>query len=212
MSNNQQTPINVGRSLILVIAAVIVGTLWYVWQAKDNTDKTLNDTRQAQASTPETKDDDQYKGWKSYTWASQGVSFKHPGDWFVQENTSLSRLYAKNSQVDLLKEETPANFQQVWLSFDMDEASAAREAAIKAGSSQYRVVNGVVKASTIKAGSLTINVYEYETAGGPTLEAYWTNKAGTRLYATNSTEVGQPNQTDMVANLKKMLASVSLAE
>lgn len=215
MSDKQQTPTpstnNVRRSLILVIAAVVVGTLWFVFQSKDKTDQALNNTKKAAASDTADKTDE-YAGWKSYTWTSEGLTLKHPGDWVTSETTSMGRLYAKNSEVDLLKEETPANFQQIWLSVDTDETSATREAAIKAGTSTYREVGGKVTASTVKAGNLTINIYEYQTLGGPTLEAYWTNKAGKRFFATNSTEVGQQNQTDMVANLKKILATITFAE
>jgi hypothetical protein len=120
----------------------------------------------------------------------------------------MGRLYVKNSQVDLNKEETPADFQQIWFSHDTDETTKAREDAIKKGKSDFRVVNGTVTASTIKAGDTTINTYTYETLGGSTLEAYFTNKAGKRLLATTSTEVGKQNQTDMVTNLKKVLATV----
>jgi hypothetical protein len=214
MSDKQQTPTpnnNVKRSLLLIIAAILVGAIWFVWQSNDNTDKSLKSTKKTQTQTP-TETVDTYKGWKSYTWTAQGVSFKYPGDWTVQENTSMGRLYVKNSTVDLAKEQTPENFQQLWLSVDTDETAAARETNIKKGVSAFREVIGEVKASTIKAGSLTINVYEYETTGGPTLEAYWTNKAGSRVLATNSTEVGQQNQKDMVANLKKLLASVTLPQ
>lgn len=208
MSDKQQIPSNVRKLLVLVIAVMIGGTLWFVSQATDDTDKTLNNAKKAQASDTTDKKDE-YKDWKSYTWTSEGVSFKYPGDWTVKEDAGIGRVYAKNSQVDLLKEETPADFQQIWLSADLDETALARENSIKVGESQYREVVGAVKASTIKAGDITINTYEYETLGGSTVEAYWTNKAGKRLFATNSTEVGQQNQTDMVANLKKILASVT---
>lgn len=188
----------------------MVGTGWFVWQATNNTNKTIDDTRQAQAEEQEEAKTDEYKDWKTFDWAAQGVSFKHPGDFVTSETASMGRLYVKNSTVDLLKEETPGNFQQVWLSVDTDENSAAREAAIKAGNSVYRVVSGEVKASTIKSGNLTINTYEYQTTGGVTLEAYWTGKDGKRYFATNSTEVGEQNQKDMVANLKKLLATVTV--
>lgn len=196
-----------GRSLVILVAAIIAGTGWFVWQATRNTDKTLEDTRKAQAEEQEEKTDE-YKGWKELSW--EGVSFKYPGDWFTSETASMGRVYVKNSQVDLMKEATPESFQQLWLSVDTDENAASRETAIKAGSSDYRVVNGDVKASTVKSGNLTINVYEYQTTGGATLEAYWTGKDGKRYFATNSTEVGEQNQKDMVANLKKLLATVEV--
>jgi hypothetical protein len=218
MSKKQQTPepseeqpknTNVHRALVVVIAAIVVGTGLFVWQATRNTDKILNNTKDAQAEDPKDEKTDEYAGWKNYTWESEGLSFKHPGDWLTSETASMGRLYVKNSDVNLLKESAPADFQQIWLSVDTDEAAQAREDAIKKGESMYRTVAGEVKASTIKSGDLTINVYEYQTVGGPTLEAYWTGKDGKRYYATNSTEIGEDNQTEMVATLKKVLASVA---
>lgn len=213
MSNNEQTPRTVQRSLVVITVIILVGVAWFVWQAgKDDasTDKKDNKaTTSDESANKEEKKTEDYSGWKTYNWESQGISFKYPGDWFISETTSMGRVYAKNSQVDLNKEETPANFQQVWLTHDTDETAKAREDAIKTGKSDYRVVNGAVTASTVKAGSTTINVYSYETIGGPTLEAYWTNKDGKRYMATTSTEVGTQNQTDMVANLKKILATLT---
>jgi hypothetical protein len=214
MSNNEQTQEPLRRSLIVILVALVLGIGWFVLQARDNADKTLDQAKKVQTTERKAREEAKqspstYAGWKTYAWASQKMSFKYPGDWFVSEDTGTSRLYVKNSQVDLLKEETPDNFQQIWLSYDTDEAAQARETAIKNGTSEFRVVSGTVKTSTVAAGSLTINVYEYDTTGGPTLEAYWTNKAGQRMSATTSTEVGQQNQTDMVANLKKILASIT---
>lgn len=211
MSKNEQTPSTAQRSLVVIIVIIVIGLVWFIWQA-GNDDKKTADTNKATTTNQKASEDkqatDEYKGWKTYTWESQGLTFKYPGDWFVSETASMGRLYVKNSQVDLNKEETPANFQQVWFSHDTDEVTKAREDAIKNGQSDFRVVNGPVTASTIKAGDVTINVYAYETVGGPTVEAYWANKAGKRYLATTSTEVGKQNQTDMVVNLKKVLASV----
>lgn len=161
----------------------------------------------ASEQAEETKDE--YAGWEDHTWESQGVSFQYPGEWVISETASMGRLYIKNVDVDLLKEEAPANFQQIWLSVDTDENSAAREEAIKNGRSAWRVIDGEVKADTIKAGDITINTYEYNTLGGVTLEAYWTDKDGKRYFATNSTEVGEQNQKDMVDMLKKLLSSIA---
>lgn len=217
MSDKQQTPStnnNARRSLVLIIAIIIAGTGWFVWQATKDTDKVLENTNKAQSdkTADKAKTSDEYKGWKTFDWTSQGLSFKHPGDWVTSEAVSMGRVYAKNSSVDLLKEETPDNFQQIWLSVDTDETAKTREDAIKAGNSDFRMVTGAVKASTIKSGDLTINVYEYATVGGATLEAYWTGKDGKRYFATNSTEVGEQNQKDMVATLKKVLATVKFAQ
>src|SRR5687767_12682957 len=115
MSNKPQDTQMVRSILILVVVAIIGATGWYVLRSKDEVDKTTDTNKTTQSDNKDTeKKPDAYEGWKSYTWESQGVTFKHPGDWFVQENTSLSRLYVKNTQVDLTKEETPANFQQIW--------------------------------------------------------------------------------------------------
>lgn len=203
---------SVRTSLIAVCAALVIGTAFYVWSANNNTNKTIDNTRKAAKSTGNAGQTDAYAGWKSYTWADQGLSFKYPSDWVVNDTSSSYRVYVRNSDVDLTKESTPENFQQVWLSVDVDDTSVARENAIKNGESDFRIVDGQVSASTMMVGGMTVNTYAYNTTGGPTLEAYWTNKAGVRLMATTSTEVGQQNQTDMVATLKKLLASMTVAQ
>lgn len=194
------------NALAVVVAFIVVVTGVYVMRANDNANEALDNA----ANVQQTEEDESasYADWASYNWEEQGVSFRYPEGWLVGSGNSAYRLYVKNTDVDLMKEETPESFQQVWLTFDQDEASAAREEAIKNGVSAYRVVDGEVKASTIQAGGTTINVYEYNTLGGATLEAYWTGKDGQRMFATNSTEVGEPNQTEMVATLKKLLASI----
>ncbi|HTH72575.1 MAG TPA: hypothetical protein VL737_04415 [Candidatus Pristimantibacillus sp.] len=217
MSNKEQTPTkkalvtpeNLRRGLIVVALAIVAGTLWYVWQTKDNTDKTLKDAKAVQTAEKNNPAPNAYADWTQYKWTDNGVSFKYPKDWFVSENKAMGRVYVKNSQVDLLTQATPDNFQQVWLSVDPDETYKAREDAIKQGQSDFHAVKSAVKASTVTAGGVTINLYTYDTTSGPAAEAYWTNKAGTRVLATTSTGVGQQNQTDMVATLKKLLATVS---
>jgi hypothetical protein len=216
MSDNKQLQLNankVRRSLILILAAAVIGVGWYAYQNRNGADQpaggTQQETQEVEATSGGQED---YEGWQDYTWASQGFSFKHPEGWVVEENATMSRLYVKNSDVNLLTEETPDNFQQIWFSYDNDEAAQQREEDIKKGVSQYRAVNSEVKASTIEADGIIFNVYEYETLGGATLEAYWTTEEGKRVYATNSTDVGEPNQTEMVATLKKVLASVTLPE
>jgi len=208
MSDKEQTPTNnnVGRAVTIIIAILLIGTVWFVFGSKNQTEEPMNNTNSSEQAQEEAKDE--YEGWKDHIWESQGVSFKYPGDWVISETASMGRLYVKNVDVDLLKEETPENFQQVWLSVDTDENSAAREEAIKNGRSVWRVVDGEVKSGTIKAGDIIINTYEYNTLGGATIEAYWTDKDGKRYFATNSTEVGEPNQTEMVDVLKKLLKSV----
>lgn len=215
MKNKQQTPpqtpSNVRTSLIAVAAAILVGTGLYVYSANSKTNETIDKTNNTQNSAPK-ESTDAYAGWKSYTWTDNGVSFKYPGDWVVNDTQTDYRVYVRNVNVDLTKESMPANFQQVWLSVDVDETAAAREQAIKNGQSDFRMVDGTVKAGSIKTSGVTVNTYEYKTLGGATLEAYWTNKAGVRLMATTSTEVGEQNQSDMVATLKKVLATVSFVE
>ncbi|MBX6334512.1 hypothetical protein IRY61_04210 [Candidatus Saccharibacteria bacterium] len=208
MSDKEQTPTNnnVGRAVTIIIAILLIGTVWFVFGSKNQTEEPMNNTNSSEQAQEEAKDE--YEGWKDHIWESQGVSFKYPGEWVISETASMGRLYIKNTEVDLLKEETPENFQQIWISVDTDENSKAREDAIKNGHSAWRVVDGEVKADTIKAGDITINTYEYNTLGGATLEAYWTDKDGKRYFATNSTEVGEPNQTEMVDVLKKLLKSV----
>jgi type II secretory pathway pseudopilin PulG len=202
--------------LILVIILILAGVGYYVWHSTKNTNDILNTAEKSNNASSNKAQKmitlDVYKDWKTYIWTSQGVSFKYPNNWFIKEDSSLNRVYASSVEADVTKDNMPANFQRIWFSTESVEASLQQEEGIKSGSSSNRQVSGPVAISTIKSGSITIDTYEYETVGGPTLQAFWEDSANKRFYATNSTEVGEKNQKDMVANLKKILATVSFVK
>lgn len=70
--------------LILLVAVVLAGAGWYVWQRHTNTpanvSSSLNSGRPAPSPTPtSTPTPDPYAGWKVYS--NSQVSFKYPSDW-----------------------------------------------------------------------------------------------------------------------------------
>lgn len=174
---------------------------------KQVADSTTNTTTTTQSSTSTTTTTDETANWKTYTSASLGISFKYPSDWFVKEASSDSRIYVRNTQNDVDKETMPSNFQQIWISYSATESAVSKENNTKSGNPDGREISGSVTPSTIKAGNITINTYEYSTVGGLTLEAYWASASGKRYWATNSTEIGTVNQQNMVANLKLILST-----
>lgn len=219
---------NSGKLLAVVVAAAVLLLGWYAIRGGDNSDNHDHEHHQHEHSSSENQEgqnndqpknvsneqasEQNYADWTDYAWEEQGLSFKYPEGWVAAENRAMGRLYLKSHDVNLLNQRAPNDFQQLWLSYDPSEASEEREEAIKRGESRYRVIRGEVKTSTIQAGDTKINIYEYETSGGPALEAYFTNQNGQRFIATNSTEMGKDNQTNMVANLKQLLASLKVSE
>ena len=102
MSDKEQTPTNnnVGRAVTIIIAILLIGTVWFVFGSKNQTEEPMNNTNSSEQAQEEAKDE--YEGWKDHIWESQGVSFKYPGDWVISETASMGRLYVKNVDVDLL--------------------------------------------------------------------------------------------------------------
>lgn len=195
--------------LILAVVGIVGLTGWYVWNSNNEADKNLkgNSTITAKPKGNSDVPEDEYAGWKTYQITDKSFSFKYPSDWYTKEGT-LNRIYASNTQADFTKEDRPDNLQQIWFAIDSDEASAQNEDSVKSGQPQGREAFGAITTAQIKSGDLTIRTYEYKTVGGKTLQAFWTSKAGKRYYATNSTEVGEDNQQNMVNNLKTILATV----
>lgn len=163
-------------------------------------------------STSTTATTSETASWKVYSNSSLGISFKYPSDWYIKEAPSESRIYVRNTQNDVNKETKPSNFQQIWISYSATESAISRENNTKSGNPDDQEISGSVTPSTIKADDTTIKTYEYSTMGGPTLEAYWADVSGERYWATNSTEVGETNQQNMVANLKLILSTFQFTE
>lgn len=201
------------ETALVVIALVLAGFVaWYVLHVKQAANAVYDNRSEVTVSrpvktAPATQADD-YSGWKTYTAQDGSLQFKYPGTWFVREDAELQRVYVSTVKTAVTKDDTPANFQQVWFTTGTAEASANSEASVKKGEPTGRTISGKVTAGSITASGRTIRTYEYGTIGGPSLEAFWSNSVGLRFYATTATEVGQTNQQNMVTNLKKMLASV----
>ncbi len=151
------------------------------------------------------------KNLQTYTSNNLGISFQYPKDWYIKEEEEMRsgyRIYIRNFQGDVSRENMPSDFQQIWISTWEQEINAETENNVKNGNPDGREFGGSLSTKTIDRGSFIINTYEYETIGGVTIQAFWTDKSGKRYYATNSTEVGQENQKNMVENLRKILSTV----
>jgi len=149
---------------------------------------------------------------QTYTSDNLGISFQYPKGWFVREDKAISRVYIENTQEQGFKWDLPADFQRVWISTWAQEVSAEKENNLKNGKVYITEINTSVSISTISNNGIVINTYEYEADGGPTLEAFWTDKSGKRYYAINSTEIDDVNQQKMVSNLKKILSTLKFTK
>lgn len=175
--------------------------------------KTVGNERQdnpkaIQESTQPTKEASNQQTYKS---VNLGISFQYPKGWYVKEKKENGigyRIYIQNTQEGISKGNMPSDFQRVWISTWEQEINEETENNMKNSIPDGREFGGPLSAGTIDRNDFVINTYEYNTIGGPTLEAFWSNKNGKRYYATNSTEVDQENQKNMVKNLKLILSTV----
>lgn len=92
---NQKGFSGIEALLIIVIIGLIGGVGWYVWNAKKESDKSLNQASQtditAAAKKKETTkvEEDPTKGWKSYSSADGQYSLKYPNNWVQPERTDI---------------------------------------------------------------------------------------------------------------------------
>lgn len=207
-----QKGFSVIAGLIVIVALTLVGGVGYYIYHNDKdkkTDSSATSPTNDQSSKAEEKSSSSEPvndGWKTYTSTTQKISFEYPEGWFVREDSETNRIYVSNHQGEFNKDNMPDDYQQLWLSTWNQEATAENESSVKNGSPNGREAGPITK-GTIKAGEVTMNTYEYQTLGGSTLQAFWT--ANDKMYyATNSTEIGTQQQTDMVSNLKKLLPTV----
>ena len=154
---------------------------------------------------------------EAYSSDNLGISFQYPKGWYVKENKEIGDGYSVLiSNVDVVegmnKGNVPSDFQQVWISTWEQEVGVEKENNVKNGKPDGREIFGSVSASVINNNGIMINVYEYKTVGGATLEAFWVDKSGKKYYATNSTEVGETNQQKMVENLKEILSTIKFTK
>jgi hypothetical protein len=203
----------VGALLAVVVLAVVGGAGYYAYQSNQSKSNTASKEAAPSSNQPVSKDkvpdsSETTKpinsGWKRYESKLLKVSFEYPENWFVREDPATNRVYVSSHQGEFNKGSTPAGYQLLWLSAAAQEISPENEASVKSGSPKCCEA-GPVTSSSLKAGSVTINTYEYQTVGGPALEAYW-EIDGKRFYAHNGTELG--NQDAMVTTLKQLLPTV----
>lgn len=79
------------KTILLVFAIVLVGTLGYlVWdfnRTADTTDFTTPIAKKKTETTTTTTITDETKDWKTYSYATQGFSIKYPSNWYFTEET-----------------------------------------------------------------------------------------------------------------------------
>ncbi len=202
----------------ILILTVVVGLLgavgWLVYDRQklakqDNTSQERNNSSE-KAVLLDNKNSDEKpinSGWKVYISEKLKISFEYPEGWFVKEEDQISsgsRIYISSHDGEFNKGNIPSGYQNIWISTWDQEVSAEDENSTKNGTPNCCEA-GPIATSSIQAGSVKINTYEYQTVGGPKLQAYWTNNIK-RYYATNATEIG--NQDSMVETLKKLLPTV----
>lgn len=198
------------QRITLSILAMCVFTLVGCNQQKVKQNQAITpDSTSQQPSSPVVQQNIESENFQTYTSNNLGISFQYPKDWYIKEDQSINRVYIKNVQDDINKGNAPENFQQVWISNWEEEINETTENNVKNGNPTGREFGGFLSSGIIDRGIFTINTYEYVTMGGPTLEAFWSDKFGKRYYATNTTEAGQKNQQNMVKNLKLILSSVN---
>ncbi|MEX2014493.1 MAG: prepilin-type N-terminal cleavage/methylation domain-containing protein [Candidatus Saccharimonadales bacterium] len=211
--NSNQKGFSVVEILIVIIVIGLLGAVgWLVYdRQKSKTSETQTNTQQKEETPKQETEQTEQKlintGWKVYTSEKLNLSFEYPESWTVKEEDQISsgsRIYISSHSGEYNKGNIPSGYQNIWLSTWDQEVSAEDENSVKSGSPKCCEA-GPVTPSSIQAGSIKINAYEYQTVGGPKLQAYWTSN-GKRYYATNATEIG--NQNSMVDTLKKLLPTV----
>lgn len=101
--------------LTLIVAAVIGVGGWAIWsQSGKTTDKTAQADKTADKSPADNAgsiEEGASDGWKKYTWSSEGLSFKYPNGWFIEENATERRLYIRTTPTAVSKDERPADLR-----------------------------------------------------------------------------------------------------
>lgn len=194
---------------ILAISSVLVGVLFLAGCGQQLVSQTKSTTQTKPVATQSADDN---ANLQTYTSDNLGIGFQYPKSWYVREVKSDNTIYIENTQKDVNKDNMPADFQRIFISTSPNYVSAQTENNIKLGKPDGREISGSVSASTIGSNGISINTYEYKTSGGPTLEAFWSDKSGKRYYASHSTEVGVTNQKNMIENLKKILTTVKFSK
>lgn len=91
MSKNQKGFSAVEALLILVIAGIIGGVGWYVWNANQQTNKTLDTAVNISGAVNQREEDNTNKSavpaaWKTYSSKTFGASFRYPeNNWDIEE-------------------------------------------------------------------------------------------------------------------------------
>jgi hypothetical protein len=224
---NNQKGFGAIEFLLVVLALILVGSVgYYVSTANKDDKKTDTSVSSSHEDNNVTKEQSDNSDFKLYTSNELKLSFKYPKGWFVNEKKTSTgtRIYVSNNNDNFdyiaskleadgqltnapdapSAQRIPLNYQIFWVSDRQEDVPVERENAVKTGT-KFPGNGFTPTVSTIKAGNVNINSYEYTTNFATVLEAYW--MIGSKRYAAN-TDTMLALQTDTNQVLKNLLPTI----
>lgn len=211
---NQKGIIDPILVVILVVVFAVGGFIY--WKTTQKDDEKITQSSQVADSQTTTKESEaevtepMNEGWVRYESKSQKISFEYPKGWFVSEDEN-GDISIKNQEGDINKGNAPEGFQYISIDTSADSIAFHKEDDTKNGkpSCCYQGGDVQLKSSVVKNGDFSINLYEYQTVGGPSTEAYWSNPStGKKYFANHLTEWG--DQEASAKTLKLLLPTILL--
>lgn len=154
--------------LILAVVGILGFTGWYVYHAKQTSNKDYSaaasatvPTYKKKTSTKTTTTANPYNGWNTYTVASTGLTFKYPANWTMRNNalcTTDSYIYHLEAPESELSTAGAPPVNELVTGYDLDiivGTAASTGAGCNPISSRQGVVMGAQSSSQIiKSGAL----------------------------------------------------------
>lgn len=99
--------------LIIVIVGILGFTGWYVYNSKQNADKSNTASTQVSSSTATKAAADPYAGWKTYTSTYEKSSYRYPSDW----KSVAPKMTGQDANADAYQLQSPSGKVTVsWIS------------------------------------------------------------------------------------------------
>lgn len=197
--------------LILIIITVISGVGYFVYQARNKTTASLDNTAKSQGDPQKTgvnkseekAVEDETTNWKTFTPNSKLYTIKLPDGWtFLHQNDECDCLITKDM---VYKKGTPASV--VTVQGGRDGLSGLFVAVDASDKASERFSTSFKNEGTIKVGGLTAIKYSYEQASEPEgMEIpkgskqyfYYIPKNGKFIYASYLVEPNKQNNLELV--------------